>query len=177
MKYQKELLGFFAGATLFLAFLYLYPPQSAQPAGHTENVIAQQERPHVSEVPFTVLDEGTYAPGAKNRKNYAVYEQGDLADFWEIAGHDRADTPTIDFRNKYVIVVFAGTKSSGGYSIEVRKVTDVESTRNVEVALLSPGEGCVNSQALTSPYQFIVVPFGEESSLSHTDIPEVKNCN
>lgn len=110
-------------------------------------------------ISFRVIDSGTQAANAKTRKNYAAYTADSFKKLWEIArGANAPALPSVDFSKEYVIGVFAGEKPSGGYSITVSSITDAGDTRTVAVTISKPGEGCVTTQALTSPYQIIIVP-------------------
>ncbi len=168
---QQRLFGLFAGMTLFFALLYLYPLELSAPSRTaTETATATEAKPASKGVAFAVLDSGADAPGAKSRKNYAVYTQADLADFWKIAHGDRVKVPTVDFKKQYVIVVFGG-RTNTERSISVAKVEDVGTARNVSVMIT---EGCGTKE--TSPFEFISVPMGSETSLSHTDETKKASC-
>ena len=178
MNKQQATFGFFAGAALFVAFLYVYPVKPAVPdQASALKVSAQEEKPLEKQIAFTVLNEGILAPGAKSRKNYAIYSESEMKDFWKIAhGDDGKKEPTIDFKNSYVIVAFAGSKPTTGYGIEIKHVQDLDSARNVDVVISKPGKGCTTKSDKTSPYQFVQVPFGTESSLSHNDVERTIDC-
>lgn len=173
-----KLLGFFAGGTVFLALLALNQQRPQPPVQNSSAVVsAQEEKPLQSEISFTVLDSGPLAPGAKSRKNYAIYTQDEMTDFWKIAhGADEKKMPVVDFKKNYVVVVFAGTKPTTGYSIAVGHIKDSGTARNVEVIISGPAKGCKNAEAKTSPYQFIEVPYGIEVSHAHTDTEKIKEC-
>lgn len=126
-------------------------------------------------VTFSVLDEGTTA-SITDRKNYAIYDPGEFATFWQKTHPGKTKPPTIDFNTDYVIAVFAGTEPTMGYSIHVSKVTDNGNTRAVAVTLEKPGQGCTPKIATSTPYQFVVVPFGNANALTHTDTEAAKDC-
>lgn len=179
MKVQRRVLGFFSGAVLFFTFLYLYPIQTQAPAGVEKAITVAPEPQKVAEkeISFTVLEQGELAPGAKNRKNYAIYTQEELDSFWKLSHvSDTSKAPQIDFTKKYVLVVFAGTQPSTGYEIRVTKVKDTEATRTIEVAMIVPGAGCKTKEEKTSPYQFVAVPYEVVSQLSHTDVTKTTDC-
>lgn len=113
-----------------------------------------------AEVPFKVVVEGDRAVGVETRKNIAVYDQDGLERLWSLVyGENAPALPAIDFDTEYAIGVFAGTQSSGGHDIAIERVLDDGSTRTVSISLMAPGEGCVTTQALTSPFQIVRVPF------------------
>lgn len=179
MKIQRRVLGFFSGAALFITFLYLYPIQTQAPVQVQRAITTtpESQKETEKEISFTVLDQGDMAPGAKNRKNYAIYTQEELDSFWKLShASDTNKAPNVDFTKKYVLVVFAGQKPSTGYEIKVTKVKDTDKLRTIEVATIVPGEGCKTKEEKTSPYQFVAVPYDTLSDLSHTDIEKTADC-
>lgn len=66
--------------------------------------------------------------------------------------------PFVDFSKRMVVAVFAGTKNTGGYSIEVRRVLQTPWALYVFVQETSPGAGCFVTQALTDPNHMVMVP-------------------
>lgn len=140
-------------------------------------VATEPQKTLEKEISFTVLEQGDMAPGAKNRKNYAIYNQDELDSFWKLShASDASKAPKVDFTKKYVLVVFAGTKPSTGYEIKVTKVKDTDATRTIEVAMIVPGEGCKTKEEKTSPYQFVAVPYDDGTELSHTDVTKTTDC-
>lgn len=159
-------------------WLYFYvPSKDLRPAATSEieEVQAQAQSLEASAVSFTELARGTTAKDVVVRKNYAVYSADEFAKLWKQTGSSEK-VPTVDFTNEYVIAVFAGTKATGGYGIEVSAVTDSGEARSVALRVTEPGTSCVVTQAQTSPYQIILVPHSD-SSLSHTDTTTVKDCS
>lgn len=77
---------------------------------------------------------------------------------------------TIDFTKTAVIAAFAGTKNSGGYSLAVKK-----SDENYSIELLSPPQGAIVTQALTSPFKVTLVPVEEEKTLNLAIPNELKS--
>lgn len=76
---------------------------------------------------------------------------------------------TIDFTKSAVIAAFAGTKNSGGYSLAVKK-----SGENYSIELLSPPQGAIVTQALTSPFKVTLVAVEEEKTLNPAIPNELK---
>lgn len=79
---------------------------------------------------------------------------------------------TIDFTKNAVIAAFAGTKNTGGYSLAVKNADEKYS-----IELLSPPQGAIVTQALTSPYKISVVPLEEEKTLNLTISNELKSSS
>lgn len=70
--------------------------------------------------------------------------------------------PTIDFSKQIVLVIFAGEKRTGGYSVEVSRVTDDSqpgkpSKGTVHYHVLAPPAGAMVVQVITYPYVVIQV--------------------
>lgn len=57
----------------------------------------------------------------------------------------------IDFTRQAVIAAFAGTKNTGGYSVEIKK-----SGEKISIAVNSPPPGAIVTEALTMPYKIAV---------------------
>lgn len=154
-------LGITLAAIVIGALLYAYGPDTLREMPESTMVMAEPvfEEDGIGPVPFTVLSEGSRAVSAPVRKNYGVYDIEEFARIWKIAyGEDAPPLPSINFEEQYVIGAFAGEKPSGGHAIAVTRITDASNVRTVEMTLTQPGDGCIASQALTSPFQFVSVP-------------------
>jgi hypothetical protein len=66
-----------------------------------------------------------------------------------------------NFENQAVIAAFAGTRNTGGYSVEIKN-----SGEKVMVAVNNPPADVMLTQALTSPYKIAVVPIEAENALN-----------
>lgn len=175
--YMRDILivlGMCVAAIAVGIFFYIYGPAEMQQTPVEVSVAAlpeQMQEPStiVQDVPITVLDAGMNAGAAPERKNVAAYDPEGFTRLWKMAhGTDGTPVPSVDFTKNYAIGVFAGTKSSGGFSIEVSGVRDLGDTRMVSITLTKPGVGCLTSQALTSPYQIVIVPVST-APLSRTE--------
>jgi len=156
-------LGMSTAAILVGAALYVYGPSELRETPQLEGNEASAMGAGVvlEDVSYSVLAEGTNA-SVTERKNYAVYTETDFARLWSMSYGDGAPAlPDVDFDTHYVIGVFAGQKSSGGHAISVSRVTDASDVRTVAVTLTAPEEGCMVTQALTSPFELVVVPVSE----------------
>lgn len=71
---------------------------------------------------------------------------------------DDAPVPIIDFEHVVLVIAFAGQKSSGGYSIAITGVTQMNDELFVYAANSSPTPGVITTQALTSPVHAVTVP-------------------
>lgn len=66
--------------------------------------------------------------------------------------------PVVDFTKYDVIAAFAGSRTTGGYSIQVDGVKRVGKTATVQITLLKPDPHMMTTQAFTAPYAFKAVP-------------------
>lgn len=69
---------------------------------------------------------------------------------------DRIDA--IDFSKEMVVIANFGQKPSGGYEIEIKKVSENEKNVLVNVTETTPGENCMTTSILTSPFHLVTVP-------------------
>ncbi len=158
--------------------LYYFGPEEFRtvPASQTSEASALSADA-TTNVPFSVIAEGANAANVSARKNYAVYDQEEFARLWAMAyGEDGPAMPAVDFDKDYVIGVFAGEKATGGYDIAVDKVTDENGVRAISIVLTTPGSACMTTQALTSPFELVTVPFSSRE-LTRTETQVEGACS
>ena len=183
MKDLLFILGICVVAAVIGAYLYFYTPQSLQTSSATpvETTTSTQDTPGepapVPSVTFTTIDIGTHAVNVTARKNYVAGDAQGLTKLWSLAfGETGSTTPKIDFGTTEVIGVFAGTKPTGGYAIEVSKVVDGIDARTIYVNIVKPGANCVTTESVTSPFAIITLPVST-LPLAHQDTTSVRDCN
>ena len=66
--------------------------------------------------------------------------------------------PQVDFSREMVVGVFAGTRNSAGYSVDIVSAEDQQGTLVVLYREAVPARGAVTAQIVTSPYQLVAVP-------------------
>lgn len=126
-------------------------------------------------VTATSLYSGTNASTVKERKNYRVTDVDGFAKLWKLTGNAASKMPAVDFSKNHVIGVFAGTESTGGFSIAVTSVVDSATERTVFVTITKPGKNCMVTESVTSPYALVTVPVSM-LPLAHEDAVETKDC-
>ena len=67
------------------------------------------------------------------------------------------ELPKIDFGKEMVIAVFMGTRSSGGYEIEIKNISKTEKEIVVGVEEKEPSSDSLRTMAVTSPYHLVIV--------------------
>jgi hypothetical protein len=146
------------------ALLYVYGPSITLPG-------------HVGGSASTMLMQGDDAK-TSDRTNYRVTSADELSSLWLlIYGGSGPAAPTVDFSKNEVLAVFDGSHGTGGYAVKVTNVVDSGLSRTVTVEHDTPGKGCVVSDAVTSPYEVVLVSkMQDNATLSHTDVEKTVDC-
>ncbi|PSQ88355.1 MAG: hypothetical protein BRD43_04645 [Bacteroidetes bacterium QS_4_64_154] len=102
------------------------------------------------------------------------------ASFWERLHADRnsvPDRPEVDFEEKVVVAIVLGRRSTGGYGVEIDEVlaSDGGGRIQVQFAETVPGNDCVVTQALTSPYVLATVE-AQDEDLTFEGAEETRSC-
>lgn len=119
---------------------------------------------------FRVLAEGDTAVSMTERKNYRVSNEEQYETAWRRAyGENGPSRPAINFEREEILAVFDGEHGSGGYDIAVSSVVDTDAARTVTIVHTVPDESCMTTQAITSPFELVVV---RTSALPITRIDE-----
>jgi hypothetical protein len=90
-------------------------------------------------------------------RQVAVRSAAEWAALWKDHGA-REPLPVIDFSREMVVGVFLGTRSTGGYSVEIVRGVGNSSVRIVEYVETAPGRDVITAQVLTAPYHLAVMP-------------------
>lgn len=118
------------------------------------------------ELAFETLSKKTNVEHAR-KENVVIRKQADWEKFWKQMHRAEAQPenssgklpalPKVDFNGQMVIAVFQGQQPSGGYSIEITKLTHENGKLEVFVEERQPGKDCFTIQVLTFPHHIIVV--------------------
>lgn len=65
--------------------------------------------------------------------------------------------PPVDFTQQVVLAVFMGQQNTGGYQIKITSVKETDKAVVVSVRTTSPPPDSFTTQALTQPYELLVV--------------------
>jgi hypothetical protein len=121
-------------------------------------------------VPFTRLLQGTQS-SVVTRTNYLITSPAQLKNLWKLIAAT-STPPTVDFKTKAVLAVFADKASS--LAITVSKIEDTDA-RLVSITLAKPDSTCTKKNIAASPYEIITVPV-TSLSLTHEDIATTTSC-
>jgi len=125
---------------------------------------------------FTVLHEGQDSGDVTRRTNFRIMNEQEFIELWTlIYGTGGPQRPYVDFARSEVIAVFDGTHSSGGYLVAVTGVEDAGGVRTIYILRQSPGEGCITTEAITSPFQLISVS-RTKSPVARDEAVGVRDC-
>jgi hypothetical protein len=108
---------------------------------------------------FRTIDKGQNS-GFDGTATVVYRTRGDFESFWRRHGSNRIpvpDVPEVDFASEMVVVVFSGTKNTGGYNVEITSVDQRENEIIVNYVTDSPPPGAITTQALTQPYHMIAI--------------------
>lgn len=103
---------------------------------------------------FTLIHAGNN-PEVSNIRLETITNQQALNEALQADDNFSTDVPDIDFAKTTVVAVYAGEKSTGGYSITVSNVQEYASIVMVDVTTTSPGAGCSTTQSITYPYAVV----------------------
>lgn len=108
-------------------------------------------------------------------------QQGDFQRFWLLlhAGREpMPPLPEVDFSRQLVVGYFAGIKPSGGYSVRISRIEAEEGVFAAYVDLAEPGANCFVTEALTQPYQLVLVEWngGAPAQMLHAVRRVTSDC-
>lgn len=120
----------------------------------------KQNKQSKSEIVFNEISKGLYS-GVEEKRQIVVNDPESYRRLWEEVFsiyHPMADLPEIDFEINTLIAVFMGTTSTGGYSVEITKIS--ESSKEITVSLNHsfPARDDFVTMALSQPYHLVIIP-------------------
>jgi protease stability complex PrcB-like protein len=111
-------------------------------------------------IAFEILAQDFYG-GMVDSKFMVINDETSLNDIYNRISKDRTpklDTPKINFNRETVIALFLGEKNSGGYSITVEQIMNLNDKVNVVYRITSPKAGEMVTSVMTQPYCIIKIP-------------------
>ena len=108
------------------------------------------------ELEYREVGKGEYG-AIEEKKGVVVRSSEEWADLWADLFPTQQIASAINFDENMLIAVFSGEKSTGGYSVEIKRVDEFADKIQVSVIENMPGEGCIVTQALTSPYHIVEI--------------------
>jgi protease stability complex PrcB-like protein len=106
--------------------------------------------------PTRSLDRGTLSEVSTPRQ-VAVRDEGAWEMLWRVHAPTRP-SPPVDFASEIVVGVFAGTRPSAGFGVEIVGYHLNGDDVVVQYRESSPPRGAITAQVLTTPYHLVVIP-------------------
>lgn len=111
----------------------------------------------------------------------AVFDEEAYLELWTRAysGHEPTlPPPEVDFAHEFVVFTALGEHSTGGYGIEVTRVTSRRGHVDVQLVRTAPGKGCVVTAAMSQPLDVVRVarPRAGELDVRFTESLMVRDC-
>lgn len=134
------------------------------------------QTPH--DISFVTIEEGSYG-GEKTKKQITIKTQSAWQNEWTAMKRGESPTPTlplVDFDRYMLVAVFMGERNTGGHGIAMTKITETNTGLVVAVNEVSPGNGCMVTQALTQPYHVVQIPKSNKP-VTFTTSRSVTQCN
>ncbi len=85
--------------------------------------------------------------------------------------------PEVDFSKYWVIAYHLGTRSNGGYSVNVKDIQAQNGEILVSIVENAPGRNCMNTEVITHPFVYVQISHFKESKLNYKAEKEVKDCS
>lgn len=125
-----------------------------------------------------VLDEKN--SGVEDSSRLLIESAEEWASFHRRVFQNRSaspEPPEVDFASSAIVAAAMGRRPTGGYDVLIQRVFLSGDTVYAEVAEISPGPGCVVSQALTAPVRAVQVPAPDAGTLVTAESDRELNCD
>lgn len=108
---------------------------------------------------FATLGKGSQS-GVRERKFVVIKNENDWTALWKSHASPSLppkEPPLVDFQTEMIVAVFSGEKPTGGYSIEITRISEDTTKHALEVFVREskPPPGAMVIQALTQPYHIV----------------------
>ncbi|MBN4085136.1 protease complex subunit PrcB family protein [Flavobacteriaceae bacterium AH-315-B10] len=139
---------------LFIAYIFFFSTSCGSGMNKKTNTLLQNT------ITFEILSQDFFG-GITDSKFMIINNEKDLDLVYSSINKSRTpelEMPTIDFDKETVIALFLGEKNSGGYSIAVEQIINVNDKVNVVYRITSPKAGEMVTSVMTQPYCIIKIP-------------------
>lgn len=147
--------------TIALALLLALVGVSCCADGDPEEPVLEPEM----EAPSPTLELARGTSSAIQETRVAVARTPEAwAELWAEHGANRVPhppAPEVDFERHMVVAVFLGTRTSGGYGVEIAECRAHEDRIVVRARETRPAPDAMVTMALTAPYAMVAVPRAE----------------
>jgi len=84
--------------------------------------------------------------------------------------------PAVDFTKECIVACFLGAKSTGGFSLSITGIQQKDGVLTVAVEDVSPGKGCMVTEAFTYPHHIVAIPRGGVEKATFTTTHKESSC-
>ena len=112
-------------------------------------------QPPPDEVIWEVLARGQQASGVADPGYALITDRAGFASAWSRVHADRLNPPPlpdVSFEREAVVAIYRGERPTGGYGIEIERMTLEDGDVYVDLRLPDPAPGSAVTQAITSPW-------------------------
>lgn len=103
---------------------------------------------------YQILSESAHQ--GKTEKSYEIIKDNvTLVKLYEAVNDPQV--PKVDFSKERIVALFMGEKSSGGYAIKVKNVSEKGGKIYVAVEEIKPGSGDIVTMSFTSPFTIVKI--------------------
>lgn len=108
----------------------------------------------VNYIPFITLQKGSYSD-VSSEQTRIINSSAEWADLWTQMFPTQMIASAVDFEDRIILAAFLGQKMTGGYSVEIYRITETQNSLEVDIIRKSPGSNCMLSQSISSPYHIV----------------------
>jgi PrcB C-terminal len=105
---------------------------------------------------LTNIDKGTQS-NVDEARQVSIRTEAEWTRLWQQHKPDRPK-PTIDFSKEMVLGVFMGSRSTGGFAVEILGAEEAGGALTVRYRETMPRPGAITAQVISSPYHLVAVP-------------------
>lgn len=115
-------------------------------------------------MPIRRIENGEHS-GITSATTKTISNNTDWLSFWK--QHKSGETPmpaapNVNFEKERVVAVFAGQKSSGGYTIKIESAKDNGKNIVLDIEQSIPPSGSMTASVMTQPYEIVALPAGSK---------------
>lgn len=109
--------------------------------------------------PMTTVAKGAQS-GVESPRQVVVRTEAEWATLWQEHARDQHPhpQPNIDFTREMVVGVFIGTRSTGGFGVEIVGIREDRGSLIVDYRETRPGRDRITAQVITAPYHLVRIP-------------------
>ena len=136
------------------------------PACQMRRTSTQQEGgDNMDQLKITVLAGGSFC-GIEKAGDIIITSGEDWENLWEKVQngtYPKKQLPEVDFSRETVLAVFMGTRSTGGYSIEIIRVYKKNDVIKAVAQTSSPAPGDLVTTVITQPFHIVKINTSEKT--------------